>query len=230
VENDSDTSSSFQDEGTSNESSLMENGSQGGEEENGERGGGEYEGDDDDDDGPRVFFQQDQAANDNDSSQSQSQSPNQQAAGTNTGPYQPTPNTPYSSNTVNNSNNNNNGGYSTPAGQGPAPSTPGSEHVPHTSPYSMRTRNTANTTPLPAHQGMLPMRVTPVGYGENSGKGRKGQNISLANFTPEELINHLMARQDVHRCDYCRLIFQVCTVCWKSLFCIICVWLTGLTG
>ena len=68
---------------------------------------------------------------------------------------------------------------------------------------------------LPANQSLLPTRLSPVGVG-NSGEmggamtphGRSNHRISLVNFTAEELLNHLMSRSDIHRCDFCRLIFQ----------------------
>ena len=68
--------------------------------------------------------------------------------------------------------------------------------------------------PVPAIQSLLPTRLSPAGAnssGEASAMashGRANHRISLVNFTAEELLNHLMSRSDIHRCDFCRLIFQ----------------------
>lgn len=78
--------------------------------------------------------------------------------------------------------------------------------------FSSVGRSSAHTGALPANQALLPTRITPMGAANladtSSTPGRNSHQISLANFTAEELINHLMSRQDVHRCDFCRLIFQ----------------------
>lgn len=42
----------------------------------------------------------------------------------------------------------------------------------------------------------------------NSGLVKVNNRISLINFTAEELITHLMKRDDVHKCQFCCLIFQ----------------------
>ncbi|XP_076450305.1 uncharacterized protein LOC143286574 [Babylonia areolata] len=77
--------------------------------------------------------------------------------------------------------------------------------------------NTINTGPMPANQSLLPTRVAPLGATINNAMvdsnslgshGRANHRISLVNFTAEELLRHMMSRGDVHRCDYCHLIFQ----------------------
>ena len=72
----------------------------------------------------------------------------------------------------------------------------------------------SGTGAMPASQSLLPTRLSPAGA-SNSGEvstvashGRANHRISLVNFTAEELLNHLMSRSDIHRCDFCRLIFQ----------------------
>ncbi|KAL8614371.1 hypothetical protein ACOMHN_007709 [Nucella lapillus] len=70
--------------------------------------------------------------------------------------------------------------------------------------------HSVNTCPMPANQSLLPTRLSPMGADLNSlgSHGRANHRISLVNFTPEELLTHLMTRGDIHRCDYCHLIFQ----------------------
>ena len=68
--------------------------------------------------------------------------------------------------------------------------------------------------PMPANLSLLPTRISPLGASNSSDAnamamaGRTNHRISLVNFTAEELLTHMMSRGDVHRCDFCRLIFQ----------------------
>lgn len=78
--------------------------------------------------------------------------------------------------------------------------------------------------PVPANQSLLPTRVSPKDsctarhgtFAEKiqssvpslSSLGRANNRITLVNFTPEELLNHLTSRPDIHRCEFCCIIFQ----------------------
>lgn len=75
--------------------------------------------------------------------------------------------------------------------------------------------------PLPANTAVLSMRISTreqitngnIGLGDRADSSLAGQvrtnpRISLVNFTAEELLAHLMSRADIHRCEFCRLIFQ----------------------
>ena len=56
--------------------------------------------------------------------------------------------------------------------------------------------------------GSLSYSGVPAMAPSAAGVGKVNTRISLVNFTADELISHLMKRDDVHKCPFCCLIFQ----------------------
>ncbi|CAG5129361.1 unnamed protein product [Candidula unifasciata] len=109
------------------------------------------------------------------------------------------------------------GNLSTKTGLTPRHSTPlGANGVVETRSHSRR--NVSQPLNRPSHELLNGDKMNPGAQkggltfthnnSSNSGLVKIYNRISLINFTAEELITHLMKRDDVHKCQFCCLIFQ----------------------
>ncbi|XP_014775400.1 zinc finger and BTB domain-containing protein 24 [Octopus bimaculoides] len=74
--------------------------------------------------------------------------------------------------------------------------------------HSVKTSKSLNSqTHLNRHRSLLPNRTTSVSTSSSS-YARINSRVCLVDFSTEELITHLMSRDDVYRCDFCCLLFQ----------------------
>lgn len=110
------------------------------------------------------------------------------------------------------------GNLSSKSGLTPRHSTPlGAHSVVETRSHSRR--NMTQHLNRPSHELINGDKLSPGGQkggltythnnsASNTGLVKVNNRISLINFTAEELIAHLMKRDDVHKCQFCCLIFQ----------------------